>query len=284
MTSVRARPGGARPVSVLGRGLVGALVALWLLLPLVPMLVWVGAERWSFPAVLPQEWGWSGWRTARGAGLVGALGTSTALAGAVTLLATPIGLLAGRAWGWRLVRRPGPAALLLLLPVALPAVTVAMGLDVVILRLGIPDRLAVLLILVAMAVPYAVYTFAVGFDRIPSELEEQARALGAGPVHAWVSVVLPALRRSVVVAALLAFLVGWSDYVVTVLVGGGRMVTAPVLLGSTAAGVGNEPTVAAIAAATVTPPVVLVLGVLGWHARAGRGSPDHASGGEVGRR
>ena len=62
--------------------------------------------------------------------------------------------------------------------------------------------------------------------------------------------VLPAVRSSILVAALLAFLVGWSDYVVTLLVGGGQLVTAPVLLGAAASGSGNDSTVAVMALAT----------------------------------
>ena len=70
--------------------------------------------------------------------------------------------------------------------------------------------------------------------------------------------VLPAVRGSILVAALLAFLVGWSDYVVTLLVGGGQLVTGPVLLGAAASGSGNDSMVAAMAMATLLPPVVLV--------------------------
>ncbi len=254
---------GRRGPARLGRGALGALALLWLALPLLPVVVWAFSDRWAFPAVAPQDWGIGGWGAAADAGLPQALLRSLGLGLAVAAVATPLGLMAGRSLGWRLTRWPRLVVAMLLLPLLLPPVAVSMGLDVVLIRLGLPELLAVVLLLVVVAVPYCAYTSAAAYARTPPALEEQARALGASARQARLRVVLPAMRGSIVVAALLAFLVGWSDYVVTLLVGGGRLVTGPVLLGSAAAGSGNDAAVAVTALATVTPPVLLVLLVLG---------------------
>lgn len=262
----------ARAVSVL-------LAVLWLVVPLLPVLVWAGAERWSFPDLLPRTWGTAGWHDAVAEGLLPALLRSLALGVAVTVVATPLGVMTGRVLGWRLTGSPRLVVGLLLVPLVLPPFAVAMGLDVVLLRVGLPELVSVVLLLAVVAVPYAAYTSATGFARTSPELEAQARALGATARQARLRVVLPALRGSIVVAALLAFLVGWSDYVVTLLVGGGQLVTAPVLLGSTAAGSGNDAMVAAMALATLLPPVLLVTAVVGRRRRdrsstGSTGSPD----------
>lgn len=237
-------------------GLVLAL--LWLVVPLAPVLVWAGAERWSFPDLLPDAWGASGWRDAAAAGLPVALLRSLALGLAVAAVATPLGVMAGRVLGWRLTRRPRLVVALLLVPLVLPPFAVAMGLDVVLIRVGLPELVSVVLLLSVVAIPYTAYTSATAFARTSPELEAQARALGATPRQARLRVVLPAVRGSILVAALLAFLVGWSDYVVTLLVGGGQLLTAPVLLGAAASGSGNDSAVAAMALATLVPPVLLV--------------------------
>lgn len=237
-------------------GLVLAL--LWLVVPLAPVLVWAGAERWSFPDLLPATWGVWGWREAASAGLPLALLRSCLLGVAVAAVATPLGVATGRVLGWRLTTRPRLVVALLLVPLVLPPFAVAMGLDVVLIRLGLPELVSVVLLLAVVAIPYTAYTSATGFARTSPELEAQARALGATPRQARLRVVLPAVRGSILVAALLAFLVGWSDYVVTLLVGGGQFVTAPVLLGAAASGSGNDSMVAAMAMATLLPPVVMV--------------------------
>ncbi len=244
-----------------------ALATLWLVLPLLPLLVWAGAERWSYPDLLPRAWGLEGWRDAASEGLPAALLRSLALGLTVAAVATPLGVMTGRVLGWRLTRYPRLVVGLLLVPLVLPPFAVAMGLDVVLIRIGLPELVSVVLLLAGVAIPYAAYTTATGFARTSPELEAQARALGATSRQARLRVVLPAVRGSIVVAALLAFLVGWSDYVVTLLVGGGQLVTAPVLLGSAASGSGNDAMVAAMALATLLPPVLMVTAVLGLRRR-----------------
>ncbi|MEI2691740.1 MAG: ABC transporter permease subunit [Anaerolineae bacterium] len=54
--------------------------------------------------------------------------------------------------------------------------------------------------------------------------------LGAGPWRIFWHVTLPAIFPGVVVAALFAFLISWSQYLLTLLIGGGSVITLPVLL------------------------------------------------------
>lgn len=117
-----------------------ALVVLWLVVPLVPLVVWAGTSRWSGTSRLPQDLGLRGWDEALDGGLLPALVRSAALGVAVALVATPLGVMAGRALGWHLLRRPALPSVVLLAPVVLAPFAVAMGLDVVVLRLGVPGR------------------------------------------------------------------------------------------------------------------------------------------------
>lgn len=251
------RPVGLRP----GARALDAAVLLWLLLPLLPVLLWAVASRWSAPAILPQEWGFRGWSAAHDAGVLPALLRSFALGVTVAAIATPLGAMAGRALGWRETRYPAPVALVLIAPVVLPPFAVSMGLDVLLLRSGIPELVAVLLLLVVFALPYTAYTMRAAYAGVHPELEEQARTLGASPRQARRRATLPAVRAGLLTASGLAFLVGWSDYVVTLLIGGGQLVTTPILIGSTAAGAGNEAVVAALSVASVLP-IVLGLALL----------------------
>lgn len=97
-----------------------------------------------------------------------------------------------------------------------------------------------------------------GYD---TAFEDEARTLGASPRAVRWKVSLPLLAPSLAGAAFLAFLVGWSDYIVTVLVGGGQLVTFPVLIASTASGTGNEAVVAALSLSSLLPPLVLLVSV-----------------------
>ncbi len=234
---------------------VAALVGLWLVVPLTPLLLWAGASRWSGTARLPQEFGSRGWQEAMDAGVIEALLRSGLLGMAVALIATPLGVLAGRALGWRLLRRPTVPSVVLLGPVLLAPFAVAMGLDVVILRLGVPAEVAVVLVLSVFALPYTTFTMRATYLGLDPALEEQARVLGASSGQARRRVTLPAATTGLVTATGLAFLVGWSDYAVTLIIGGGQLVTAPLLIGSSAAGSGNDGLTSALAISASLPPL-----------------------------
>ncbi len=282
--SARAGARGRRTPGRSGGLVLAALASVWLLVPLVPLLVWAFADRWSAPAALPQVWGLQAWREVSTGGLGSAFLRSCLLGLTVAAIATPLGAMAGRAIGWRETRRPGLVAVILLLPVLLPPFAVAMGLDVLALRLRIPGPVAVVAVLVVFALPYCAYTMAAGYAALDPGIEEQARSLGADPRLARRRATLPALTGSLTVAAVLAFLVGWSDYVVILLLGGGQWVTVPILLGATASGSGNEPAVAVLAIASALPPVLLVAVVSGVAMAARRrlrASPDAPVGSRV---
>ncbi|ORI24326.1 ABC transporter permease [Rhodococcus sp. 1168] len=234
------------------------LLVVWFVLPLIPIGLWAVSNQWSFPAVLPQEWGVDGVRSAVAAGGTQAFLRSTGLALTVAAIATPLGACAARALARGDVHFPGVVAAILFAPLALPPFAVALGLNVVILRARIPSTLAVIVLLSVAAIPYTTYLMRVAFGAYDSRYEEEARMLGASKSMILWQIRIPLLAPALSGSALLAFLVGWSDYVITLLVGGGRLVTVPILVASFAAGTGNDAVVAALSIAAIVPPLALI--------------------------
>ncbi|MDJ0314161.1 ABC transporter permease subunit [Arthrobacter sp. H35-D1] len=251
-------------------------LALWFLLPLVPLVLWAFADRWSFPAVLPQAWGWEGARAALAQGAIPAFGHSLLLGLLVSAIATPLGVLAARALAYHRVLFAPAVNVMLFAPLALPAFVAALGLNVLLLRLHVPPFAGVVLLLTVYALPYTSYVMRVAYGAHDLAVEEEARLLGASPWQVMWRVQLPLLAPALARAAFLAFLVGWSDYVITVLVGGGTIVTVPLLVAGAAAGTGNDATVALLSAAALLPPLVLLLGV-GLLGRRPSGKPTAKS-------
>ncbi|HEU4700159.1 MAG TPA: ABC transporter permease subunit [Gemmatimonadales bacterium] len=199
--------------------------------PLVLLVAASVGRAWFFPALLPTELGLESWRDAFApdARLAGAAATSLVLAlgvGAVALgVAVPVGrALAGLAgWPRRL------AAALVFLPVAVPPIALATGLQVTLLRLGLGGTLVG--VLLAHAVPAAGYAtlYALGvFTAYDRRLDEQARTLGAPPLEVLRRVTLPVLRRPLLEIFALAALVSWAQVPLTLVIGGGTVRTLPV--------------------------------------------------------
>jgi len=95
------------------------------------------------------------------------------------------------------------------------------------------------------------------FARYDENYEFQALALGASPVRTFFIVTLPLVAPGVTVAFLFAFLISWSQYLLTLLIGSGQIITLPILLFSAASG-GNPISIATLSLLFVTPPVLVI--------------------------
>lgn len=242
----------------------GLLVAA-LLLPLLPLALWSIARNWTFPHVLPQGLSTGAWRAlaAESGALAEALTTTLVVAVGTTLLALLVGLPAGRALGLHRFRGRGLVEVLLMAPLLVPGIAVAMGLHGLLIGAGLASTpLGVMLAHLVPALPYVVLVGAAAFANFDRRLEDQARSLGATPWQVAWHVTLPAVLPGVVLAALLAFLVSWSQYVLTLLVGGGRVVTLPLLLFSFVSA-GRHDMTGALALVYVLPAVVAMIFVAG---------------------
>ena len=95
------------------------------------------------------------------------------------------------------------------------------------------------------------------------------RTLGASVWRVYWHVTLPAIAPGVMVAAVFAFLISCSQYILTLVIGGGRVETLPLLLFSFASA-GRNDIAGAIGVIYVLPGVVL----MGFAARrvTGRGA------------
>ncbi|MCA1724718.1 MAG: ABC transporter permease subunit, partial [Thermomicrobia bacterium] len=88
--------------------------------------------------------------------------------------------------------------------------------------------------------------------------EEQARSLGATSWQAFVHITLPALRPGLAVGGLFAFLVSWSQYTSTLIIGGGKVQTLPLLVYSFTRS-GDNPIAAALVLLFVAPAIVALV-------------------------
>jgi putative spermidine/putrescine transport system permease protein len=249
----------ARVRAATPRGLAVVVVAACALIPIGTVLLNSVASRWFWPSLLPAEWTLRAWSyvVSGNGGIGSALVTSTALALAVTGSAVALALPAARALALHTFRGKRVVLFALLLPMLAPPLAAAMGLHAVFLQLGLADSfMGVVLVHLIAAVPYATFVLAGTFSGFDPEWEAQARTLGANSWSVWTRITLPAIAPGLALAAILAFVVSWSQYVLTLLVGGGRVLTVPLVLVAFQRG-GDEAVAAALAIVFVTPPLLL---------------------------
>lgn len=196
-------------------------------------LVSVGAD-WFWPALLPPELDpaeWEGLARREGAGrrLGRAAVNSIVLAGGTGLFAAVLGMPIGRALarlrGWR--RHLGAGAAFL--PIAAPPIALAVGLQYSFLRLGMAGTIeGVLLAHVVPALGYTSLFFLGVFSLFDTRVEDEARTLGADRVQTLTRVTIPLLRRPLIEAFVLGFLVSWAQVPLTLIIGQGLVSTLAV--------------------------------------------------------
>lgn len=229
-------------------------------LPLVSLVVWSVSQAWPYPSLRPMTTTSRGLRllVAPRTGALHALVLSTGIGAAVAALAVLVGLPAGRAVGLYRFRGRRLVQFALLAPVIVPGLAVTLGLQVFFVRYGLSGTVpGVILVQLVPTVPYAATVLGAGFANLDVDHERVARTLGAGPVRTTWSVTLPLMRPSIVAAALFCFLISWSEYVLTLLVGAGHVQTLPLQLYSAIGGT-DMTLAAALALLVIVPPLLAV--------------------------
>lgn len=210
-----------------------AVTLFCIFLPLIVLLLWSVAGRWPWPALLPETWSL---RTLRelllsSASLPRLLGSSIGLALVVAVLGTVIGVLTARATELHTFRGKGLVKLGSFLPLLVPGTVFAMGIQITLIRLGLSDTVTgVVLVHLIAALPYCITIMTDVTRQVGCRLEEQAMVLGAGPFRAFFQVTLPALLPGILSSVSMGFILSYSQYFTTLMVGGGRVKTIALVL------------------------------------------------------
>lgn len=241
------------------------MIAVIALGPILLLSIWSFAHSWFWPDLMPGLFSLRAWRYAFSpvARLDVALLTSLGIAGIVALTSVVIGWPAARVLALADFRGKRVLLFLLLLPVLAPPLASTMGMHAVFLRYGFGRTVADTVVGVILAhlvpcVPYAVLVLSGSFSRLETMLEAQARTLGANVYQVWRHITLPQLMPGVVVAFAFAFLISWSQYLTTLIIGGGSVQTLPLSLVAFQRS-GDDSIAAALSLIFLAPAVVVLL-------------------------
>jgi putative spermidine/putrescine transport system permease protein len=235
------------------------LLYLILVAPLLLFIAYAFSTRWFFPQPFPLEWTTDAFqRVLYDLRTFAALAQGLWIAFLVSTFSLILALPAARVLGLRKFRGRQLAWLLLFLPTVVPPLAVGMGLNILFLQIGLAGKITgVVLAHIIPTLPYTIFTLSGAYARFDEHYEFQALALGASPWHTFLKVTLRMMTPSLVVAALFAFLISWSQYLLTLLIGGGQVITLPILLFSAASG-GNPSSIATLSLLFVAPPVLVI--------------------------
>jgi putative spermidine/putrescine transport system permease protein len=249
-------------VKTINRNITSAALVISVLMPFTVLIIWSFSTRWFYPQLWPEQWGLRAWQYifgTAGSQIIAGLIQSMLVALATAAISIVIGVPAGRALGLYDFKAKDTISVMLMLPVIVPPLCVAMGLQLWFIKLGLAETfIGVVLVHLTFCLPYSIFVMWGVFSNYDPDYENQARSLGANSWEIITRVMLPLTLPGIMVAGLYSFLLSWSQYLSTLIIGGGRITTLPILLFALM-GSGDRPVAAAVSMVFVAPAFLALL-------------------------
>jgi len=218
--------------NIWGNIIIGIFLFL-VLAPLATIVVWMYTERWAWPDLIPQTFSLRAVEAVfRDRVELGKLfGSSMVISLTVALLSVVIGTMTARALECYEFVGKKVFSFLSLLPFLVPATVFAMGIQVAFIKSGLSGTIpGVIIVHLICSLPYAVTLLQDGTRALGTRLEEQARVLGANPWQTFVKVTLPSLFPVMLSAFSMSYIVSFSQYFLTLMIGGGSVKTFAIVM------------------------------------------------------
>ncbi|MGX7126005.1 ABC transporter permease [Enterococcus viikkiensis] len=209
-----------------------SVTAFLILLPLSFLVLWSISSKWLYPAVLPQQLAVKPFiQMIHDSSFLPAIMNSFVIAFATTFLTLVIALPAANYFAFQQQFSQRVVEVMIYLPLILPAVALITSSQVIFLKLGLNGSFfGVVLIHTYFCLPYGMQILLESYRQLGEGYRLTARSLGASRWLTFWQISWPLLRPGIATSASLVFIVSFSQYLPTFFIGGGRIVTLPLLL------------------------------------------------------
>jgi putative spermidine/putrescine transport system permease protein len=204
-----------------------------LLFPILILMLWSFTKAWPWPSLLPGELSLRGFQSLirTGNNMCSVLLCSICLSMTVTVAALALSIPAAKALGLYSFKGKKAVKLLILAPLIVPTVSVSMGIHLAFMKAGLANTfLGVVLVHLLPCLPYGVRILTDVFEIVGDKMDIQAKVLGAKPLQVFMHITLPMIMPGILSAGSLIFIVSFSQYFLTFLIGGGSVITLPLVM------------------------------------------------------
>ncbi len=205
-----------------------ALHAIIVVIPFSVLAAWSVSASWPAPDLLPQALSAKGLeelaRPSQHA--LPTLATSIGIACACAVVSTVVATLAAYALANYQFKGRRIFQFAATLPFLIPSTVFAMGVQVAFIRLGLArSATGVMLAHCIVALPYAVVIMTEVCRAVGVRLAQAAQTLGASPMQSALRITLPRLLPGIASSLTMTYIMSFSQYFLTLLIGGGAVRT-----------------------------------------------------------
>ncbi|WP_320047986.1 ABC transporter permease subunit [uncultured Ilyobacter sp.] len=120
---------------------------------------------------------------------------------------------------------------LVFLPLIIPSFVTSMGIYFTFIRLGLSETLiGVVFIHTVLTLPYYIHSTTIGYRTLNENYEMVGKMLGANGMQRFFYITLPHIMPSVIAGGSLVIIVSFAQYLNTLIIGGGKVLTIPILM------------------------------------------------------
>ncbi|MDO5043759.1 MAG: ABC transporter permease subunit [Coriobacteriia bacterium] len=214
------------------RALIMINIIFVVVLPLALIVVWAFSASWPWPHLLPQQFSSRGLEELFSNRVFGGvLLQSILIALGTSFSATTIATMAAHSLLFYPSKLNKLIRFLLILPFLVATPIFAMGIQVFFLKIKLANTvLGVIVAHTILALPYAAYLMMDAYSALGRKFFEQSQTLGAHRLQSFYLVDLPLLLPSISSALLMSYIISFSQYFITLLIGGGTVQTISLLM------------------------------------------------------
>lgn len=207
------------------------LVFIAMIFPLAILVMWCFSACWSYPNLVPESFSLRGFEYLFEPGNITTMLQSIFIAVIVSMITVIICIPASKAIALYKFKGKKFFRLLVMSPMIIPMVSIAMGIHIGFLRMKIANSIiGVVIINIIPCIPYAVMILSDVYRIHGDRLEVRAEILGAGKFDTFRYITFPSILPGIISAATMSFIVSFGQYFLTMLIGGGKIVTYPMIM------------------------------------------------------
>lgn len=250
----------------LGIGLIVFIFA-----PIIPVVIQSVAFQWYWPDLMPSSWWWSvrgdanfplAWDYVLSpySHIFEAAANTLIISVSVTAVALVLCMPAAKAIVSRHFKWKHKVLPLFTLPLIVPEMALALAFLAVFIPMGLAGSyIGIVLAHLIPVLPYMMRVLVSVYEGLNPSLEEQAMLLGANRRQRMVFITIPLLLPGVLAGCLFTLLVSSNIFLITFLVGQGKVETLPTLLFAKIGGGALDATAAGITLIAMVPGFLLLL-------------------------
>lgn len=201
------------------------------LFPVLFILCYSICKNWMYPSILPAEFTLEYYYFVLKEELFTSIFTSILLGTLTGFISIVISLPVARLLAYYNFKFKSLISLLVLLPLIVPSFTIVSLTHFNLIKYNLDGTIiGVALIHSVFAIPYVTKILYDHFIIIGKNQEINSKVLGASNIQTLVYVIIPQLKSAIFIAFMLAFTISLSQYITTLIIGGGKVVTLSTLL------------------------------------------------------